>query len=36
MGAIELLIDRLLLDSENPRISGASSQRDTLQRLLDD
>ncbi len=36
MGAIDLQIEQLLLDSDNPRISGAASQRDTLQRLLDD
>lgn len=36
MGPIELQIEQLLLDSKNPRISGASSQRDVIQKLLDD
>ena len=36
MPAIEGLIERLLLDSENPRIGSANSQRDALQKILDD
>jgi hypothetical protein len=36
MGAIELRIDQILLDSANPRIGTASSQRDALQKILDD
>ncbi|MDO8288963.1 MAG: hypothetical protein Q7T44_07070 [Parvibaculum sp.] len=36
MAAIELNIDDLLLDTENPRIGSASNQRDALQKVLDD
>jgi hypothetical protein len=36
MGAIELQIEQLKLDNENPRIASAGSQRDVLQELLDD
>jgi hypothetical protein len=36
MGAINLSIDQLLLDSENPRIGGADNQRGALQKILDD
>lgn len=36
MAAMNLSIDKLLLDSENPRIGGAESQRDALQKILDD
>lgn len=36
MGAVDLSIDKLLLDSENPRIGSATSQRDALQKLIDD
>lgn len=36
MAAVDLLIDNLLLDSENPRIGSAASQRDALQQLIDD
>lgn len=36
MVAMSLSIDKLLLDSENPRIGGAESQRDALQKILDD
>ncbi len=36
MGAIDLSIDQLLLDSSNPRIANPDSQRDALQALLDD
>lgn len=36
MAAVSLSIDQLLLDSENPRIGSAASQRDALQKLVDD
>src|ERR1043165_2849176 len=36
MGELELKVDQLLLDSENPRIGNADSQRDALQKILDD
>ena len=36
MGSIDLKIEKLLLDSENPRIGSASNQRDALQKILDD
>ncbi|NOS77620.1 MAG: hypothetical protein HOP35_06710 [Nitrospira sp.] len=36
MGAIDCSIDQLLLDSENPRNESAASQRDALQKVLDD
>src|SRR5229473_4701591 len=36
MGALDLDIDHLLLDSENPRFETATTQRDVLQRILDD
>jgi len=36
MGAIDCSIDQLLLDSENPRNEIATSQRDSLQKILDD
>jgi len=36
MGALDLSIDQLLLDSENPRIGSASNQRDALQKIIDD
>lgn len=36
MKAIRLRIEQLLLDTENPRIGDASSQRDALQKVLDD
>ena len=36
MGKLELTIDQLLLDSDNPRIVGAASSREALQRVLDD
>jgi hypothetical protein len=36
MGAVALSIEELLLDSENPRIDSADSQRDALQKILDD
>ena len=36
MAVLSLSIDQLLLDSENPRIGAASSQREALQKLLDD
>lgn len=36
MAAINVLIDKLLLDSENPRIGSANNQREALQKILDD
>jgi len=36
MGAVNLKIDQLLYDSNNPRIGSADSQRDALQKILDD
>lgn len=36
MPALELRVDQLLLDSQNPRIGAAGGQRDALQKLLDD
>lgn len=36
MGAIDCSIDQLLLDSENPRNEIATSQRDSIQKILDD
>lgn len=36
IGACDLLIDQLLLDSKNPRIGSASNQRDALQKIIDD
>lgn len=36
MGAIDRTIDQLLLDSENPRNESATTQRDALQKVLDD
>jgi len=36
MAAIELALEDLLLDLENPRISKADSQRGAIQRILDD
>lgn len=36
MGPVRLRIDELLLDTENPRIGDATSQRDALQKVLDD
>lgn len=36
MGKLELTIDQLLLDSENPRITNAANSRDALQKVLDD
>jgi hypothetical protein len=36
MSAVNLSIDNLLLDSENPRIGSASNQRDALQKIIDD
>lgn len=35
-GALDLLIEQLLLDSKNPRIGSAISQRDALQKIIDD
>jgi len=36
VGAIELRIEDLLLDAANPRFAGGNSQRDILQKVLDD
>ncbi len=36
MGPVNLKIDQLLLDSENPRLLKTSNQRDVLQKILDD
>jgi len=36
MGKLELNIDQLLLDSDNPRIGSAENSRDALQKVLDD
>lgn len=36
MSEIGLKVDQLLLDAENPRIGSADSQRDALQKILDD
>ena len=36
MGAINLSLDQLLFDSNNPRIGSATNQRDALQKILDD
>lgn len=36
MGTVELKIDDLLLDAENPRFIRGNSQRDILQKVLDD
>ncbi len=36
MGAINLNIDELLLDTENPRFVHGASQRDALQKIIDD
>ena len=36
MGAVEIQIEELLLDAENPRFVRGSSQRDILQKVLDD
>jgi len=36
MAAINLTIDQLLLHSANPRIGSATSQRDALQKIIDD
>lgn len=36
MGGVNLSIDQLLLYSGNPRIGSATSQRDALQKILDD
>jgi hypothetical protein len=36
MAGLELTIDELLLDLENPRISRAESQREALQKIVDD
>jgi hypothetical protein len=36
MAAIDLAVEQLLLDSENPRIGNAESQRDAMQKLIDD
>jgi hypothetical protein len=36
MGARQLDIDELLLDLENPRISRAGSQREAIQRIIED
>ena len=36
IGKIELKIDQIFLDKENPRISKATSQNDALEKILDD
>lgn len=36
MGAIDLKIDDLLLDAENPRFTKGGGQREVLQKILDD
>lgn len=36
MAEVSLSIDSLLLDSDNPRIGNADSQRDALQKIVDD
>lgn len=36
MGKLELRIDELLLDSDNPRIESAASSREALQKIIDD
>ncbi len=36
MAGIELNIGELLLDVENPRISKSSSQREALQKIIED
>src|ERR1051326_2797326 len=36
MAQVSLSIDSLLLDSDNPRIGNADSQRDALQKVVDD
>lgn len=36
MGNLELGVEQLLLDPTNPRVESAPSQRDEMQRLLDD
>ncbi len=36
VGTIDLSIEDLLLDAENPRFVRGSSQRDVLQKVLDD
>lgn len=36
MAAINLTIDQLLLDSDNPRIGSAKNQREALQKIIDD
>ena len=36
MGTKSLKVDELRLDLKNPRIAEASSQRDALQKILDD
>ncbi len=36
MAGIDLRLDELLLDLENPRISKAGSQREALQKIIED
>lgn len=36
MAGLSLVLEKLLLDLENPRISRASSQREALQRIIED
>ncbi len=36
MSALNLRVDELLLDAENPRFVHGASQRDVLQKILDD
>jgi len=36
MAGIELTLEELILDQENPRISKASSQREVLQKIIED
>jgi hypothetical protein len=36
MAGLDLTIDELLLDLDNPRISRAESQREALQKILED
>jgi hypothetical protein len=36
MGPVDLTIEQLSLDNENPRINSASSQREALQKVIAD
>jgi hypothetical protein len=36
MAGLELTIDELLLDLDNPRISRCESQREALQKIIED